>query len=215
MKIFKTIFIISILLIGQSSVFGQYFGIKLGAGSSGIHAANGGTDSYNNQESVTYGLTYEHIISGKLSVKSGLSYQYNQFKCDWKPGHRTNFYYLWNDDDVDYVVSESNFLIVPLTMNYKLSLSKNIRFVVGAGASFNFLLEDSNLPKESTNMLSMGLLGEAGFELGNFMLGASYDYGMTAYSSYGEKFSTFIISLSYRFGGRVEYFNSNLYTTNL
>lgn len=212
MKIYKIIFIMSILLISQTTVFGQYFGIKFGAGESGIHAANGGNDCYKSHVGEIIGLSYEQILSQKLSFKSGILYQHKEFEYEFTPGHRQSYYYQWIEyTDIEY--SETEFITIPATLNYKLSLTKNIRFIVGAGLSFNVLLKDSELTKESTATLSAGILGEAGIELGNLMLGASYDYGISAYNDYGEKFKTIIFSLSYRFGGRATYFNSNVYTT--
>jgi len=211
MKTYKIIFILSLFTLSQSTVFGQYFGVKLGVGTSGIHAANGNTADYTDDGSPCIGLTYEQILYGKLSISSGVIYKFKQFNFKYLSG------YDYGYNDYSYVGegnSEDEFLAIPFTIDFKLPLSKDIRFCLSGGMSLDILLRDKFLSSDNTSLLTTGIIAKGGFEIGNLCIGAEYDYALTSYSDYGEKYYSYYVTLGYRFGGRTRYFRSHLQTTN-
>ncbi len=206
-KLVKPI-LITFLLVISIAANAQYLGLQLAAGSS---TASDGNDEYTSikgfkNETVGFiGLEYEQILNTSSSLCTGVYIKGKGFKYKTDEGEPQ---------------LNSSFLSVPLTFDYKFHLTDQVRYYIGAGGFYEYLLDDgftekSYISNGIINRNQFGITAKTGFELYNLKIGITLDQSLKAYSAYGEKLRAFFFSVGYRFGGAPRYYHSNVRTTNL
>lgn len=200
MNVMKSrIIYISIVLICLScfSAKAQHLGLKFGIGNSTAYSDNG--DYLDYKDVVNIGITYEQILSSKISLKSGLALKEKGF--NFERNHNS-----FEGEEIE------TFLNIPLTLAYKFPLNNGIRMVLGSGGFCDVRFTDYGYGAKS---VQGGVNFNAGIELKNFIIGFDYDYSLTDYSLLKEKLACFNYTVAYRFGGAPKYYRSNVYLTDL
>lgn len=192
-KIIKSILMSALLLLALP-INAQYLGIKSGVGSF--------KDSWNYQS----GLSYEHFLNHKFSIRSGLLAEFA------KPS-LADYYDVWTDDEWDDAKTWTCRVTIPLELEYKFLLTNNWRLYVDGGATLNFhveselydelIYENGQIYSEDPKRFVPGFITEAGIEYKNIRLGAIYyrDFVSTTTIKSDNKISNWMFSFGWRFGG--------------
>lgn len=157
-------------------------------------------DPKSNQDEgkATMSLTLEYIAKPSWSILSGIGVHVASVKSVLEN--------LENESISDIITYGS--IIVPLTIEYKLNTGSWFRIYGGGGIQNRFVFyEDDEYLNigQGLKRYILGVKAEAGIEIRNVRLGATYLSDIDSYSEFNEKMTYLGLTLAWRFGGSKAY----------
>ena len=195
------------LIQAQESQSPWTFGVKAGVNLSTFKSdgtdfsINNGTTGFNG------GITVEYALRNNFFLHSGLEYTTKGADYYSSTSYLSNYYNHPQNEDLHLTYSSTNdsrrfkYLQLPLTIGYRLPVSKNVNVTFNAGAYVAIgisgkgsqLMQVTNIgPNNSINTIhkeystsakgdiDYGLIGGVGLEYKKFSLNANYEYGLSS-----------------------------------
>lgn len=218
MRIFTLLAVSGIILCSAPTIKAQEsqspwtFGVKAGVNASTFKVQDG--SSLSNTEGIAGfngGVTVEYALRNNFFLSSGL--EFTTKGADYSTGF-FQMPYLEGDNTIVYAYSKDSrrlrYLQVPLTIGYRIPVSKNVNITFNAGAYFALgvsgkgtrQLSLMNINADGTSNTTFsegqtnkkgdtdyGLLGGIGVEYKKLSLNANYEYGLRSLYT-GESYHT-------------------------
>ncbi len=130
--------------------------------------------------SLDLGGTVDYQLKNRFYLSSGLEFI--------GKGVRVSDKYTTTSTDGSKIIREgtqssgdliATFIQVPLTIGYRLPLSKNVNLTAKAGVYGAYKIHDGSEAFGGVNNFDYGLLGGIGIEYKRFSLNADYEFGLT------------------------------------